>query len=639
MSMQTFVKRWFGASNKPRPKFRPKFDALEERACPAVLVDVYDQIPLGNSPTSAVNLGTASQSQSLSFAQSGLTIDGPNDEDFFKFKIAGTPGAGDQINIYFTHADGDLDMRLFSLAADGSTNQVDFSLSTDDNESISLAGKAAGDYVLRVNGHQDSVNNYTLTVFSNPTGAVTPTNSFPTLNDVSNSGIIDNLRPQLSWTPAAGALAYQIWIDDLTTGASNIIPNALSLPTSFAPEVDLVSGHTYRFWVRGLPFGGPPNAWSFAKDFTVSTVQITPINGEIHDLKPYIAWTGVTGAKTYKVWVNNLTTGQTNIFPTSFGSADGWQGPFTPLAPGHQYKIWVQALNEKGEGVWSPGTIFQVGTISFAKPLTAVPTTTPSLPFTPITDSHKAIIQLDNLTTGQTNLFPNQELTGQAWSPPSALTVGHSYRIWAKVFATQADFNAGVGTWGQGTDFTINTTISPLTGPATTLRPTLFWSKIPGVASYDVYLSDQANGVNLVPGFMTPNGSFTPNFDLISGHTYDMWVRPQGTTWSAKMTFKVDKVTEIKLNKDGANNRRISWTPLSAVTNYELWVDDLTSGVSNLFPGLSINQPNVVTNLSAHWILPASMDITHTYRIWIKARNAGGLGEWSTPYDFTPNMV
>src|SRR5262249_34219849 len=127
-------------------------------------------------------------------------------------------------------------------------------------------------------------------------------------------------------------------------------------------------------------------------------------------------------------------------------------------------------------------------------------------------------------------------------------------------------------------------------------------------------------------------------FDLVSGHTYEMWVRAQGGTWSAKQTFQVAKVTEFKGGYDVNQNRQLTWTPLAKVASYELWIDDLTTGTKNIVPNLVVNHPAQVQQFSAHWVLPASMDVTHNYRLWIRARNAIGLGDWSDSFDFTPAL-
>lgn len=620
--------------------FRPVVEALEERWCPASSgIDGYDLAGLGNSPATAVNLGTASSSHSLIFSQSNLSIDTSGDQDYYQFKFTGTPGATDKIVANFVHANGDLDMRLYKLNADGTISQVDTSLSVDDNESINLTGKDAGTYVLRVYGSSDATNDYSLTVNLNPTGGAGASGSIPTLDPTGTNGKVSRLRPTLSWSAAVGALAYQVWVDDLTAGKSNIFSSALTQSTSWTPPSDLISGHTYRWWVRGLEFGGIAHGWSYYQDFTVSTVQIAPMNGTLYDIHPNIAWTGVTGASTYKVWVDNLTTNQTNIFANGFAGfigSDGWKliGNSFYLTPGHTYKIWAQALNASGEGEWSAPFSFTIGLINFTKPVTAFSELKPSIPFMSVAGVPGSVAWVDDLTTGQKNIFPDQPLTGNVWTPPSDLTIGHTYRIWGKSLNLANDGN---GWWGPNIDFTINTSIYAIP-TAQTLRPTLSWTKLPGVSNYEVWVSlAGVSNLNLVPNFVTSSLSWTPTLDLISGKSYDIWVRAQGGTWSAAQRFEIAKVTQIQANKVG-NAYELAWTPLNLVTDYELWIDDMTTKASNILPGLAVNQPGMVGNFSAKYTLPTSFTNGHMYRVWIKARNSFGLGDWSNYYDFTATV-
>lgn len=196
-----------------------------------------------------------------------------------------------------------------------------------------------------------------------------------------------------------------------------------------------------------------------------------------------------------------------------------------------------------------------------------------------------------------------------------------------------------VGFWGQPTDFSINTAISPI-DTAMSLRPILNWSPVSGVANWEVWVSDTANAnVNLTSGLIVNTTFWTPNFDLSSGATYQIWVRAQGGTWSDPVTFAIAKVNDMTLNKDQNGKRQISWTPLGAVTLYQLYVNDLTTGAANILPNLTINQPAIVNTLSAHLVLPAGLNLGHTYRIWIKAANSQAMGIWSDPFDFWPNSI
>ncbi|NJL73455.1 MAG: hypothetical protein HC888_18990, partial [Candidatus Competibacteraceae bacterium] len=76
------------------------------------------------------------------------------DDDYFRFTTAATGQDGDFVSIRFDHAAGDLDLALYNAAG---TFVVGSAGSTGD-ESISLAGLAAGQYSVRVYGFGDAAN-------------------------------------------------------------------------------------------------------------------------------------------------------------------------------------------------------------------------------------------------------------------------------------------------------------------------------------------------------------------------------------------------------------------------------------------------------------------------------------------------
>jgi hypothetical protein len=88
------------------------------------------------------------------------------------------------------------------------------------------------------------------------------------------------------------------------------------------------------------------------------------------------------------------------------------------------------------------------------------------------------------------------------------------------------------------------------------------------------------------------------------------------------------------VNYLNAGPGEIDFTPLNNVTDYKLWINDLTSGAANIFPDLTAGQPLVVQKLSNSVTLPAGLISGHKYRLWIKARNTSGLGEWNDPFEF-----
>ena len=108
-----------------------------------------------NDAVHAKDLGAVSSP----YSQGKLSIQA-SDVDWFKFHIGATGESGDTVGISFNHGQGDLDIALY--AAD-KTTLLDSSTGVTGLESISLNGKTAGDYYLKVYGYQEAANpDYTL---------------------------------------------------------------------------------------------------------------------------------------------------------------------------------------------------------------------------------------------------------------------------------------------------------------------------------------------------------------------------------------------------------------------------------------------------------------------------------------------
>ena len=102
------------------------------------------------------------------------------------------------------------------------------------------------------------------------TGATSPWSSGDTFTAVSfpppaligPGGAIATLQPNLTWTAVTGADHYDLWVNDLTTGTSQVIRNPIVSTATFTPSSALTYGHMYRFWVRAVDALGDPSDWS-----------------------------------------------------------------------------------------------------------------------------------------------------------------------------------------------------------------------------------------------------------------------------------------------------------------------------------------------------------------------------------------
>ncbi|RKY27812.1 MAG: hypothetical protein DRP79_02890, partial [Planctomycetota bacterium] len=96
---------------------------------------------------------------------SDLSIHSSTDRDWFRFEISGDGEAGQYVGTEFTHALGDLDMKLYN----SSVQFVASSTGTSDSEHISLEGLSAGTYYVCIYGYGGATNpDYALTIDASP---------------------------------------------------------------------------------------------------------------------------------------------------------------------------------------------------------------------------------------------------------------------------------------------------------------------------------------------------------------------------------------------------------------------------------------------------------------------------------------
>jgi len=169
--------------------------------------------------------------------------------------------------------------------------------------------------------------------------------------------------PSLTWLPVGGAALYDVWIDNLTTGASAVVRNSSVLGTTL--ELSGIPSASYRAFVRGrdLP-GGGFYVWSSGFNFEVGRApRITSPTGNGQPVRPTITWTSVSGATRYEVWLANLTTGvreisDANVLTTSYTTT-------TDLTSSNNYRVWIRAFDGTGTAsAWSLPVTFTIASDS-----------------------------------------------------------------------------------------------------------------------------------------------------------------------------------------------------------------------------------------------------------------------------------
>jgi hypothetical protein len=338
------------------------------------------------------------------------------------------------------------------------------------------------------------------------------------------SGTIATTTPIFSWAAVAGVGSYKLWLTDQTTGQVLVVPNLMG--TTWTPTQPLALGDNYTWWIGTVQ--GQTTTWSSGLNFRIAPTGSGP-SGTVVTNVPVFAWNSVTGAASYKIWLTDETTNQTTT--VSNLTATSWS-PSQPLTLGDNYTWWVGAVQGQTTA-WDSALNFRIAPTG-SGPSGTIATNLPAFAWNSVTGASSYKIWLTDQTTNQTTTVSN--LMGTSWSPSQPLTLGDNYTWW--VGAVQGQTTA----WDSALSFRIAPTGNGPSGTIATSLPAFTWNTVIGAASYEVWLTDQTNGQNVI----TPNLtgiSWTPAQPLTSGHSYIWWVGTVSATgaiaWDSPLTFTI----------------------------------------------------------------------------------------------------
>ena len=167
--------------------------------------------------------------------------------------------------------------------------------------------------------------------------------------------------PTFSWSAAAGAASYYLYVLDNTSNQPASFDTATTalVSTSYTPTAALTAGHNFT-WYIGAEKSGPngPIAWSTATFALAALPAPTQFNpppaGPAQTLPFTFSWSAVVGANHYYLYLLDTTTNQpvnpdinSNIGPT--------QTTFvaTGLTHGHSYTWYIAAVSDNNADFWN----------------------------------------------------------------------------------------------------------------------------------------------------------------------------------------------------------------------------------------------------------------------------------------------
>lgn len=377
----------------------------------------------------------------------------------------------------------------------------------------------------------------------------------------SPTGTIANATPTFSWNAVANAVRYDLWVDNRMTGQSEVIRQQNLTTNSFTPAAPLPNGD-YRVWVRAFNPAGEAGNWSNIGDFSILIVEPRPVAptlfgpaGNTFETQPTLAWQAIPNAVRYDLWVNNDTTGQTQVIRQPNLTTT----TFTPTSelPRGTYTFWVRGINIDGlPGNWSNPLTFNV-TIDFPVPATptilspvdgSTTSTHPSFTWELIPGAVSYDLWVDNTMTGEEQFIRLPNLTENHFHPTTPVPAG-TYSVWVRAMNEEGEFSP----WSVPTNFTVGT-VAPLPGrpvvsaPVGLINdstPTFRWQST-DADSYELWVANRTAGISeFIRVFDLTTTSFTPSTPLPAGE-YIVWVRAfnsQGgaSSWSLARFFQVSQ--------------------------------------------------------------------------------------------------
>jgi hypothetical protein len=345
-------------------------------------------------------------------------------------------------------------------------------------------------------------------------------------------------RPEFRWTGVNNAVEYELWISNLSTGqnpAVRITTNSVS----HIPDEDLGIGR-FRVWVQATTASGDQSAWSAPHDLIIHTpVVLTDLPQTVDTEFPTISWTAIPGAAHYDLWINNQTTGQSQVVrhktltSTSFTTIE-------PLPIG-RYTAWVRALDASGVAAkWSVGEPFTAGAaVELTGPLNPTFDQTPAFSWQPRTGAVSYEVYIRNRTT-QATVANVTDLSERQWTPAVPLPHGE-YRWWSR--AVGLDRLRAL--WSQAADFSVGGIPIPIgpAGPATDRTPKFTWTTVDGAERYELWVSRLDGSGRVIHETSLTMTEFTSAVTLDLGD-YRIWLRAVSDTgvvsnWSRSLDFSI----------------------------------------------------------------------------------------------------
>lgn len=490
------------------------------------------------------------------------------------------------------------------------------------------------------------------------------------------------LNPYLSWNPVPGATGYDVQLSPGDQFNSVVFQGTdLAQPFATPAAKGALPDDTYQWRVRARDPKGNAGPWTVAPAFTKAWVRPNALapadNATSHDVR--LVWEAVDGAEKYEVQISDLEFNWSGQALKVNGTTSATS--FTPSIAEEKARnmaygpIWwrVRPVIDGVYGSWSyprrlnwaaPGSPGGAPVLSHSG--NSDSGLSPHLTWTPVTGA--TIYRVDIAADPQfNNIVESQVTTNTSWTsrnplPDNIVGTGYHWRvIWGNGATVETpgwmvdEDSVPTSTFAKQTRVTLG---APSNGGVVADPPLLTWASVPGIARYDVELSQDGSfgpsgtrtatlfGLGAIPGVMSDgetrlgDGTWSWRARAVDGGG-------KGQTWSAVGSFTLNSPRPVqKLPSDGAAvvySPLITWSPVSGACGYEVQVardQGFVSGGGPVEP-LATAQTAIVP--------PAALITTPGIHYWrVRADYCGEVkGQWSPtrsfrsvfPPDFNLNTI
>jgi len=358
----------------------------------------------------------------------------------------------------------------------------------------------------------------------------------------------NSAQPTITWQAITGAVRYEIWLSNLSSGQGQIVYEKNVIGTSFTVPEKIGVG-LYRVWVRAVDSLEIPGFWSAPRDFRVVTAPTitapSTAGATASSTFPTISWTAITSAPRYELWVNNLTTGTARVIWRTDLTTTSYLAVAEGLGSG-TYRAFARAFNAQNEsGNWSPAYDFTV----LAAPSMLQPASggtfdrTPTYSWTAIPGATSYDVWVSSRTTN-TVVLRDQNVRSTSLTGTVDLPNG-DYTVWVR-----AQAGTYYSVWSAGRQFSVGAPpriTTPANNSSGNARPTFMWTSITDTERYELWITNMTTNTRVYYLTNLTTTSFTPPNNFTSGN-YRVWVRAvstmgESTAWSTPVNFTVAGVS------------------------------------------------------------------------------------------------